>query len=332
MATTYSLSGKVKDLVGGDLLVGSVRGYVEAWGGATTGTTAPDASALRLGPYPITFGGDGSWSVTGLPATGAGQGWDPPAQGHRVVIAYRPLDGSPERSWASDWFELTADMAMKDVQAAVIAAIQSAFAAAAAAEASATAAAGSATAAAGSAASAAASAQLAHDISGISTPDGVVAALINDAGSVTRTALDGVLAPVAFTGAYSDLSSKPTLGTAAAAATGDFASSTKGAAEKVATPGATTGTVTCDLSAGSVFTIAPTGNITLAFSNVPAAGTAATITVIVAQDASVRTVTMPGSVVWMVAAPTQAASKRCVFTLVTTDGGTTWLAWATVQA
>lgn len=110
------------------------------------------------------------------------------------------------------------------------------------------------------------------------------------------------------------------------------ASNTAGGAEKVAALSATTGTATGDLSAASIFTVTPTGNITLAFSNVPATGTACTVTVIVSQGGSVRTVTPPSGTKWMgAAAPTQVANKACAFTFLTVDGGTTWYASAAVE-
>lgn len=114
------------------------------------------------------------------------------------------------------------------------------------------------------------------------------------------------------------------------AATG-LASATGGGREAKAALTGTTGTCTGDLSAASVFTISPTGNFTLALSNVPASGTACTVTVIISQGATPRTLTMPSGTTWLQTAPTQAANKVCVVTLLTVDGGTTWLATAVVQ-
>jgi len=112
----------------------------------------------------------------------------------------------------------------------------------------------------------------------------------------------------------------------------DAASSSGGGREKSAALSATTGTATGDLSAASVFTVTPTGNITLAFSNVPASGTACTVTVIVSQGATVRTVTPPTGTKWMGApAPTQVANKACIINLLTVNGGTTWYATAAVE-
>lgn len=107
---------------------------------------------------------------------------------------------------------------------------------------------------------------------------------------------------------------------------------TRGGDEAVAAGSATTGIVTLDCAAASVFTISPTGAITLAPSNVPATGHACTITVIITQGATAYAITMPGGNVWLGAAPTQVASKKCVITMMTTDGGTTWISSAGVQA
>lgn len=122
------------------------------------------------------------------------------------------------------------------------------------------------------------------------------------------------------------------LGTAASASATSFASSTQGGVEKVAAGSATTGTVTLNCANASVFTISPTGNITLAPTNVPASGTACTITIIINQGATAYTLTMPGTSVWLGSAPTQTASKKCVVTMLTTDGGTSWISSASVQA
>lgn len=122
------------------------------------------------------------------------------------------------------------------------------------------------------------------------------------------------------------------LGTAATTAAADYATSTGGGREKTAALSATTGTATGNLNNASIFTVTPTGNITLAFSNVPATGTACTVTVIVTQGGTVRTVTPPTGTKWMgAAAPTQVANKACAFSFVTVDGGSTWYASAAVE-
>jgi hypothetical protein len=91
--------------------------------------------------------------------------------------------------------------------------------------------------------------------------------------------------------------------------------------------------VTCDLSASRIFTLSPTGNVTtLTLSNIPASGRAVTVTLIVTQDGTPRTIATPSGGVFLGAAtPTQVANKVCAFTYVTVDGGTTWLCSAAVQ-
>lgn len=122
------------------------------------------------------------------------------------------------------------------------------------------------------------------------------------------------------------------LGDDATASDVGAAANTQGGAEQVTTGSATTGTVTLDCSTASVFTITPTGNITLAPSNVPGSGTACTITVVISMGSTLRTVTMPGGAIWLGAAPTFVASKKAAITMLTTDGGTSWICSAGVQA
>lgn len=112
----------------------------------------------------------------------------------------------------------------------------------------------------------------------------------------------------------------------------EVAGSTGGGREKSAALSATTGTCTGDLATASVFTITPSGNWTLAFSNVPATGTACTVTVIVAETATIRAMTQPTGTTFIgAAAPTVVASKVRIYTYLTVDGGTTWYASASVQ-
>jgi hypothetical protein len=120
---------------------------------------------------------------------------------------------------------------------------------------------------------------------------------------------------------------------AAQRATVGAAANILGGAEVSAAASGTSGTVTLDCSAASVFTLSPTGNVTtLTLSNPPATGTACTITLIVAQGATPRTIATPtGGVFIGAATPTQVANKRCVFTYLTVDGGTVWICSASVQ-
>lgn len=120
---------------------------------------------------------------------------------------------------------------------------------------------------------------------------------------------------------------------AAARATLDAASRKLGGAEVAAAASGTSGTVTLDCSAASVFTLSPSGNVTtLTLSNPPATGTACTITLIVTQGGTPRTIATPSGGMFIGAAtPTQVASKACIFTYMTVDGGTTWYCSAGVQ-
>lgn len=118
----------------------------------------------------------------------------------------------------------------------------------------------------------------------------------------------------------------------AARGTLDAASSSGGGREKSAALSATAGTCTGDLSVASVFTITPTGNWTLAFSNVPASGTACTVTVIVNEGATARTMTQPTGATFVGSpAPAVVASKVRIYTYLTVNGGATWYASAVVQ-
>lgn len=94
----------------------------------------------------------------------------------------------------------------------------------------------------------------------------------------------------------------------------------------------TSGTVTLDVTQANIFTLTPTGNVTtLTISNVTS-GVGCTISLIVSQGATPRTIATPtGGVFIGAATPTQVANKICVFTYLTVDGGTTWICSAAVQ-
>ncbi len=91
---------------------------------------------------------------------------------------------------------------------------------------------------------------------------------------------------------------------------------------------ANTGTsYTIDCSAGNVFKLTMTGNCTFSFSSVPATGKAFSIVIILIQDATgSRLATWPGSINWGGTTPTltTTAGKKDFFSLMETDGGTTW--------
>lgn len=112
----------------------------------------------------------------------------------------------------------------------------------------------------------------------------------------------------------------------------EAAGSTGGGREKVAALSATSGTATGNLASASIFTVVPTAPITLAFSNIPASGTACSLRVRVAQGAAAFAVTMPsGTMHWFTATPTQTINKVTVYEMETLDGGLNWDVWASVE-
>lgn len=142
--------------------------------------------------------------------------------------------------------------------------------------------------------------------------------------------------------AYSSLSGLPTLGTAAAmtgpsgtiVGTTDTQTLTNktltGLRETKTAPSISAGTLTLDCAAGNVFAVALNANITtLAFSNVPATGTAYGCTLELIADGTPRTITWGSSVKWPGGtAPTLTATNGKVdrVVLTTHNGGTTWYA------
>lgn len=107
-----------------------------------------------------------------------------------------------------------------------------------------------------------------------------------------------------------------------AAADVGAAANTGGGREKVAALSATTGTATGDVSAASIFTITPTGNFTVAFSNIPASD-GVTITLIISSGATAYTPTFPAATDWGVTSPpTLTANKSTIVTFLTVNGGT----------
>lgn len=107
----------------------------------------------------------------------------------------------------------------------------------------------------------------------------------------------------------------------------DLTTFTEGKADVTAS-GATT---TLDLSAGDVFKVAMNASTTFAFSNVPASGKTASITIVAIQDATGgRTITWPASVKWSNGVqPTQntTANSVNIYSLFTYDGGATFYAF-----
>jgi len=103
--------------------------------------------------------------------------------------------------------------------------------------------------------------------------------------------------------------------------------------ETTSAPTISAGTLTLDLSAAQVFTVSLNANVTtLTISNTPAtASRSIGFTLILTADGTARTVTWGAAVLWPAGtSPTLTSTngKKDVFSLVTTDGGTTWLAFA----
>lgn len=123
------------------------------------------------------------------------------------------------------------------------------------------------------------------------------------------------------------------LATAIATEVSKRALRTQGGAETVAAASGTSGTVTLDASTASVFTLTPTADVTtLTISNPPASGKCCTITLIVTQGGTPRAIATPtGGIFYGAATPAQVASKKCIFTYMTTDAGTTWHCSGVVQ-
>lgn len=107
----------------------------------------------------------------------------------------------------------------------------------------------------------------------------------------------------------------------------------RGGAEAVAAATGTSGAVILDCSLGSVFTLTPTADVTsLEIRNAPRAGKASFLTLIVTQGGTPRAIANPSGAKVLGAAPTQVASKDCVFSYLTVDGGVTWYVAGSVVA
>jgi len=178
------------------------------------------------------------------------------------------------------------------------------------------------------------------------TPADIGAATATQGAKADTAVQPGALAAVATTGAYADLTGKPTIPSSASdvgavptsrkvngkTLTSDItlspsdvgaASSTGGGREAVAALAVVGSTATGDCSAASVFTVAPSAAVTLAFTNVPASGTACSLRVVVTSGATAYVITAPSGTI-KGTMPTTSANKVTMVDLMTLDGGSTW--------
>lgn len=97
---------------------------------------------------------------------------------------------------------------------------------------------------------------------------------------------------------------------------------------------ATTGATTLDISSGNFFNLTLTGNVTFTFSNAPSSRMVS-FTIVAKQDATGgRTITWPTGTKWPggVAPPaTTTANAIDIWSVMTYDGGTTWISSLSVK-
>jgi hypothetical protein len=100
-----------------------------------------------------------------------------------------------------------------------------------------------------------------------------------------------------------------------------------GVREAIVNVGSVSGTQTLDLQQGNIFQIAPTGNVTIAFSNIPASGTFVGVLIRHQGTGTTRIYTWPANTKWAYGeAPdfTSINGKFDIVSLFTYDGGTNW--------
>lgn len=97
-------------------------------------------------------------------------------------------------------------------------------------------------------------------------------------------------------------------------------------AEVIGTTPATTGTCTFNLETGNVFTLTPTGNVTIGFTNPPASGRAGSVTVILTNSSTVYAKTFGSAIKWPndEVPDLSEANKTYILVFSTTNGGATW--------
>lgn len=108
-----------------------------------------------------------------------------------------------------------------------------------------------------------------------------------------------------------------------------------GSARETTSVANASGAQAIDVAPQGYFAYTLTGNVTFSFSSVPATGTAIAITIELIQGGSGSyTVTWPGTVKWpsgVAPVLTTTVGKIDVFTLITRDGGASWLGFTAGQ-
>lgn len=96
--------------------------------------------------------------------------------------------------------------------------------------------------------------------------------------------------------------------------------------EVVSTNAASTGTVSLNIANGNVFDITLTGNTIFTFDNPTSTGQACSLTLILRQGGTSRTVTWPASIKWSndQVPDVSDINKTAILTFFTLDGGTRW--------
>lgn len=106
-----------------------------------------------------------------------------------------------------------------------------------------------------------------------------------------------------------------------------------GIREVIASPAIDAGALTLALASSSIFTVANNANVTSLTISGATTGMSNAFTLLLTADGTPRTWTWPGSVTWVFGEPVLSStnSKRDLFSFVSFDGGTTWLAFTIAQ-
>lgn len=152
--------------------------------------------------------------------------------------------------------------------------------------------------------------------------------LAGGGGSAGATGPTGPTGPAGPTGPTGATGPAGATGAGVTGATGPGGATGPTGAETYSNHGNTGATENVDFSVATVHRLVLDANCTVAFTNPPSSGTPGWVTLILVQDATgSRTVTWPGSVVWIggVAPVLQTAGGSVdVITFTTVDGGTTY--------